>query len=120
MSHLGAPFQRMTPDRCWQLTLAKPLSLEPLAMREQSIEVVRLCGHTQLAADLRDRLALLQQDLRLTQPGDNLLGAVSLVLHLLSLPPQPASQPASQPRIVTFGLDRNYGERSALLVTTDA
>jgi hypothetical protein len=54
---------------------------------------------------LRDRLALLQQDLRLTQLGDDLLGAVSLALHPLSLSP-------SQSRIVTFGLDRNYGERS--------
>jgi hypothetical protein len=34
---------------------------------------------------------------------------VSLALHPFSLPP-------SQPRIVTFGLDRNYGERSLFSV----
>jgi hypothetical protein len=67
--------------------------------------IVRLCGHPELPAGLRDPLAPLQQDLRLTSLGDDLLGAVSLLLDEPSLPP-------GQPRIVGFGLDRNQGGRS--------
>ena len=55
MPHLGAPLWRMMPDICLQLTLARPLSLEPLAKRKQSIEVVQVNvaqNQVNLAGDL--------------------------------------------------------------------
>ena len=67
--------------------------------------VVALRRHTDRPAHPGHLLTLLDQDLCLTQLVDDLFRTVALALHPLSLPP-------SQPRIVTFGLDRNYGERS--------
>jgi hypothetical protein len=88
------------------LEILQPLGLvRPHATVLLTPAVVRLLCDANLTAGLSDPLTLLQQNLRLTQFLDDLLGAVSLSLHALSLLP-------GQSQIVTFALDRIYGERS--------
>ncbi len=93
MPHLGAPLWRMTPDRCLQLTLARPLLLEPLAKREHSTD-------PELADHIRGRLALGQFDLGLSQHPDDLLHG-----PVLGSQANGSSQTASRSRLPgTFGL----------------